>query len=40
MVPVASLLGVQHIRAGLASLSSKKLVQKRRWIPSGMSGRE
>jgi len=40
MVPDASLLGAQHIRTGLASLSSQNLVQKKRWIPSGMSGRE
>jgi len=32
MVPDASLLSAQHIRTGLASLSS----QKKRWIPSGM----
>jgi len=29
MVPDASLLGAQHIRTGLASLSSQNLVQKR-----------
>jgi len=40
MVPDASLLGAQHIRTGLAYLSSQNLVQKKRWISSGMSGRE
>ena len=40
MVPDASLLSAQHIRTGLASLSSQNLVKKKRWIPSGMSGRE
>ena len=38
-VPDASLLGAQHIRTGLASLSSQTSFKKR-WIPSGMSGRE
>jgi len=39
MVPDASLLGAQHIRTGLASLSSQTSLKKR-WIPSRMSGRE
>ena len=39
MVPNASLLSAQHIRTGLVSLSSQTLLKKR-WIPSGMSGRE
>jgi len=37
MVPEASLLSVQHIRAGLASLSSQTSLKKKRWIPFGMS---
>jgi len=41
MVPYASLLGAQHIRTGLASLFSQtSFKKKKRWIPSGMSGRE
>jgi len=41
MVPDACLLSAQHIRTGLASLSSQtSLKKKRRWIPSGKSGRE
>jgi len=39
MVPDASLLSAQHIRTGLASLSSQTLFKKR-WIPSGMSGQK
>ena len=39
MVPDASLLSAQHIRTGLASLSSQTSFKKR-WIPSGMSGRK
>jgi len=40
MVPDASLLGAQHIRTGLASLSSQTSLKKKRWIPSGMRGPE
>jgi len=32
------LLGAQHIRTGFSLLEN--LVQKKRWIPSGISGRE
>ena len=39
MVPDASLLSAQHTRTGLASLSSQTSLKKR-WILSGMSGRE
>jgi len=39
MVPDASLLDAQHIRIGLASLSSQTSFKKKRWIPPGMSGR-
>jgi len=39
MVPDAFLLSAQHIRTGLASLSSQTSFKKRRWIPSGMCGR-
>ena len=40
MVPDAYLLGAQHIRTGLACLSSPTSFKKKRWIPSRMSGRE
>jgi len=39
MVRDAFLLSAQHIRTGLVSLSSQTSFKKR-WIPSGMSGRE
>jgi len=38
MVPDASLLGAWHIRSGFSLLSN--LIQKKRWIPSGMRGRK
>ena len=42
MVPDVSLLGVQHLhckdRSGFSLLSKPR--SKKRWIPSGMSGRE
>jgi len=40
MVPDASLLIAQHVRTGLASLSSQTSLKNNRWIPSGMSGGE
>ena len=36
MVTDASLLSVQHIRTGLASLSSQTLLKKMKLFPSGM----
>jgi len=40
MVPDASLLSGQHIRTGLASLSSQTSFKINWWKPSGMSDRE